>query len=808
MNLTRLTACAALLTIAFPGYAQWEHRYPKVDTYGHHTYLEQEDLPIVSSGPIDPAPSPDGQSLAFAHQGWIWLMDLETGKATRLTSGADVDGRPRWSPSADRIVFVRDTGLDTQIVIKALPDGSEILINSPAIDLDPEFTQDGDSIYYTSAKSGTPDIWKRHIATGVEERLTDNRRMTRGARSVSSGGFIYMGQSGPSRTIRYRNPLEGTDVLLNEQGWHPHITPDAHPNGQAVVFGIGDGNSNRIAVMDRDRPDLYRWLTGPGMRALTPAFSADGSTVYFSRSDGAQQFHLMSVPTAGGAISDIEVTSFDHGTPLGKVSLTVSGVDGPLPARVSILRADGHPVVSPDGPTYSDIQNGGAFFYTDGRLSLDLPPAKYTVKAVNGPFSTPTEASFTVRAGQTAKVALALEFVWDSKAAGYVSADHHIHLNASGVHDLAISDLLPLMAGEQLDHVAPMAWNQYNRFVDTDRLGNRVRGEGSAEAVLSQEVRSGFHGHVGLIGADKAFAPWFFEPGSPLFDTRDHSNGDAVAFAQANGFLPTYVHPVAGHEDPFDDLTANAPPYELILDGVLSEGVGIELVCMWTSPLGTAETWYRFLNIGQPMPATSGTDMMANFYRTPAMGTARAYLPAAGGAATFDEAVQTTLAGKGFLTTGPALLFSVDGTKPGGAVKSGKQRWSLELASVKPVEKVDIIVNGEVVATFEGISAGETKVYSGESVLPSGGWIAARAHGGPDGWPSMSPTHFAHSAPIWINEIGSTEPEAAKSAARDLMDLLDFSQSRFISAYKRGDTPKLDARFAKARKVLTGLIGN
>ena len=111
------------------------------------------------------------------------------------------------------------------------------------------------------------------------------------------------------------------------------------------------------------------------------------------------------------------------------------------------------------------------------------------------------------------------------------------------------------------------------------------------------------------------------------------------------------------------------------------------------SSLGTSEVWHRFLNIGKAMPATPGTDMMANFYRTPAIGTARAYLPAPPSAETgFAVAVDQVRQGTGFVTTGPALLFTVGGSRPRGTVDAGSRDWSINLASVSAVEKVEILV--------------------------------------------------------------------------------------------------------------------
>jgi hypothetical protein len=76
---------AVLLLIPSFAWAQWDNRYPKVDDYTHHIYLEQHEFPFLSSGPIDPAPAPDGRSVAFASQGWLWLLDLESGVAVQLT---------------------------------------------------------------------------------------------------------------------------------------------------------------------------------------------------------------------------------------------------------------------------------------------------------------------------------------------------------------------------------------------------------------------------------------------------------------------------------------------------------------------------------------------------------------------------------------------------------------------------------------------------------------------------------------------------------------------------------------------------
>ena len=356
-----------------------------------------------------------------------------------------------------------------------------------------------------------------------------------------------------------------------------------------------------------------------------------------------------------------------------------------------------------------------------------------------------------------------------------------------------------------MDYGAPMAWNQYNRFIDAERIGQKASAPDGTTAWLTQEVRSDYHGHIGMIGATTPFQPWFFGPNVPVYGNRDLHNGLVNPFAKAQGALATYVHPIGGDADPFADLAANPLLQELVIDGVLSDGIGIELVCQWTSPIGTAQAWYRFLNIGRAMPVTSGTDMMANFYRLPAIGTARSYIPATDAPDEYSAAVEQVREGRGFVTTGPAVLFAVDGRNPGGVVEGGTQEWSLDLVSVNPVKKVEILVNGKVVQTLEGFEGKGRRTYRGTVDLPDGGWIAARARGGETAWPIMSFTHFAHTQPVWIDHVGSTNAEAARAAARDLLAALDFSEANFRKSYGEEIPAGLVDRIGETRAALTAI---
>ena len=481
-----------------------------------------------------------------------------------------------------------------------------------------------------------------------------------------------------------------------------------------------------------------------------------------------------------------------------------------MTARVSIQHEDGHPVAYPDDATYFDSQAGRHYFYVEGTSEFTLPVGRYQVLTARGPMFPVNEETVRVRRNRSAELTVALTPVWDAKAAGYVSADHHVHLNGDGHHRASHEDALRVIAGEDLDLLGPMSWNRWERRIDAPLVGMETTHDGRI-VTQGQEVRSHFHGHVGLSGVYKRpFAPWFFGPNNPTLGNPDLSNGSVFSHADSIGAFATYVHPIGDDAGPFTEQAVSGIPLELVSDGVLAQSMGLELVCAWTSPLGTAELWYRLLNIGRPVAAMSGTDAWVDFHRTPAVGTGRNYLRLEGTEVTSKAVLDAAMAGRGFVTTGPALVFEMgDGVRPGEAVPAGNQRWRATLVSTTDVDVFELMVNGRAVERLEGVKAGASRNYEGSIQLPRGGWIAARAYASErveEGWPTMHARPFAHSSPIWIGARGSTEPQARADAARDLIRAIDASEQRARIAYGEVETPQLQTRFNQARAVLREMI--
>ncbi|MDP5070907.1 MAG: CehA/McbA family metallohydrolase [Congregibacter sp.] len=792
-------------------HAGFTNRYPKLDDFGHQIYLEQHELPAFANGPTDPAPSPDGKSIALAAQGWLWLLDIDTRIATRITDSAAIDSRPRWSPDNKHLAFVRDDGQDTAVLVLEIESGKTTVINSPGIDLDPEFSADGEYLYYSSGASGSLSVWRRHLASGAEQQLTDLHQVERNIRRLPEGdSILYLHGSRAYRSLRLRDFISGEDSVVHQETLTYHLSSDIHPKLRLAVYSAPINGDYHLWTIDLDDPRARHRLTDGTRYALTPAFSADGNSIYFVEADAQRQFVLKKINTYGGASENVNVNEWRYGVATGTGTVKVSTKDGQaLAARLSITDAAGHPVPSSDDATYTDPITGRSYFYSDGESALTLPVGRYTVTAARGPMTAIVTQSMVIKKDKTAELTIELEPLWDAKAAGYVSADYHNHLNGDGTSRANHQQTLRIIKGEDLDHVAPMTWNRWERRVDGEILG--LQSEDSGHVVdQGQEVRSHFHGHIGLNGVDVAYAPWFFGPNNPTLGNPDLTNGDVIAYAKSVGALPTYVHPGSGDADPFIDVGALMFPLEFPSDAILEDGVGLEIVTGWDDGTGAAQLWYRLLNIGKNVPAMSGTDAWVDFYRTPAVGTARSYVRTEGTDQSYDSILSTAFAGQGFVTTGPALIFTLgDGSRPGGLTSSGEQSWSLMLASVVAIDTVEIIVNGQVAQTLAGLDAGEKTTLRGKLNLPGGGWVAARAYSKvplEDPWPIMHKTPFAHSAPIWIDHIGSTESAAQKAAASDLLRALDAVEQEFKQAY--GDQPmeRLMARIERARNALSEML--
>ena len=783
--------------------AQWTNRYPKNAGYNHQVYLEGYELPIMASGPIDPAPSPDGRSVVMASRGWLWQLDLATGRAQRITSSGGVDSRPAWSRDGKLLAFVRDDSRTTAVVVRDMTTGVERELER-GLALDPVFTADGASVVYANVQPGGDlDLWRMELSTGTRTRLTTDVGLELRPQLHPDGTrLVYTSKTrAGGDQIRLRSLDGNAESTLLVGNLLSQMRGSLSPNGAELAYNWPNTGGWELRLVSIDRPAATTLLVAkPRGRPLTPAWSPDGRWIYFSQADAQQQLHLFRVNRNGGDAQEVAIGSWDYGVPTGRLSLSSNG-----PTRLHIQDASGHPIIPSTGMIRFDGQNGLIYFYSPGTTEIEAPAGPLEITAVRGLTTPPTVSTVVVSAGGVVQASIATTSLWDAERHGWYAGDHHFHLNYGGPIDLAPQDLAAPLAGEAVDVGTPMLANLHNRFENQEHWTYRSAATRPL-VVFAQEVRSHFLGHVGLVGTSELFWPWVWGPGYEVHGRDDRLNAAPLAEARRQGGAGIYVHPVFVR-DPFSEQGLSSIPAELVADAVHGDVDLLELVCLWSSEIGTTELWYRLLNAGLPVMPSGGTDAMTDLHRTMALGSARVYVRP-DGPFTWDSYLAGLKAGRSFVTTGPMVELTVESKQPGDVLARGGREvaFTLDVYSAMPVDSVAIVVNGRALWSAPVMVAPFSQHLTGRLRLPAGGWVGARVVGPVvDRWPAMASRTFAHTAPIWIGTRGSTDASSRHRAAADLLRALDNAERRLEAAYAGTPTPVLKAHFASARELILSM---
>lgn len=791
----RVLVCAFVsLLLPISIFAQWTNRYPKIANMSHHVYLEGFNLPTMNVGMTDPAVSPDNKSIIFAARGWIWVMDLSSREAKRVTKTSAVDARPAWSPDGKQIAFVRDSSKDTSIVLLDLASKTEkVLVDTPAMDIDPSFSPDGKLVYYSSAESGDFDLWQIELATGTKKRLTTERgqEMMPQPFPDNSGIFYLAKVTSSSDTIQILNFKDSTKKVVRDEGIASQMRPALAKDGKNYAVNIPFQDRWQLWLVDL-RGQLPVQIALNARYPQMPTMSADGAFVYYAEPDKDERFHLFRIKSTGGEAENISPKSWNWGELTNRVTIKTNKV-----ARV-VVTSNGHPVLPETGFARFDGQNGQVYFYTAGNMTVEVPAGELQIQATQGFGTAAVNSTKSIKTGENEEVSLNIPApLWNPATEGWYSADLHSHLNYGGPYLLTPEDIVLDMQGESLDLNTPQLANLHTRFNDVEWWNWKKTT--LPQIHFAQEVRSHFLGHVAVVGADSLFFPWYNGPGYPVYSQIDLPNSDALKFARNRGGLNVYVHPVSNN-NPFPaNGEPTGLPLELVPDALLGDVDTLEIACLWSDEIGTSEAWYRLLNLGLPIAPNAGSDTMQNLYRTMPIGSTRVYAKP-DGAMNLQNFLAAVKKGRSFVTNGPLMKFSVNGKESGDVVSGNSVEWKIEAFSPNAVEKVEIIISGKVAWSGAGFTGKQT--FSGKLNAPNGGWIAARIYGGATKPPFTDSYPFAHSAPIWFNKIGSSDATSAKTSAQDLLRWMDVAERRLNQGYEGAKVENLRKRFVDARRIL------
>jgi dipeptidyl aminopeptidase/acylaminoacyl peptidase len=245
----------------------------------------------LTEDPADSQPtfSSDGRLIAFVRAGDVWAMRADGSAQHALTSGADVDGRPRFAPSGRYVVFERrgpaeGTPRDLYTVNIAGGNLHALTPSSPEDEHEATFAPDGRTIAFvrSSAEAGggfADDVYSVRPSGAGLAQLTRTGRIDEFSPRYFSGGIVFSrGQSGEGPGAYadvYTMRGDGTRVKPMVRGVGSAFVEDVTPNGRLLLFRRDQG-----LWVKRLGPGRARKLTEVADGSKTNAvFSSDGRRV-------------------------------------------------------------------------------------------------------------------------------------------------------------------------------------------------------------------------------------------------------------------------------------------------------------------------------------------------------------------------------------------------------------------------------------------------------------------------------------------------------------------------------------------------
>lgn len=348
-----------------------------------------------------------------------------------------------------------------------------------------------------------------------------------------------------------------------------------------------------------------------------------------------------------------------------------------------------------------------------GRFDIRLKKGEYTLTFLKDSQFTPEKLEVRVESEASLNLPdIRLTKLFDLSAYGYYSADLHQH----SIYSDGKNTPLDMYLYNAAMGYGFAALSDHDSVDGNGEFISAAERTGAVAVIGGVEISSSDKGHINALGTANTY--------NSKFASADDVKA-SIARAKSDGAYVQINHPARGGGKGFayiDDLP------EFGFDGYeLWNGRNAPSPLSGTN-LQAKNIWFDNLNNGFYIPATAGSDNHG--FAEQNVGMPRTYVRASD--TTVEGFMQAIKAGRSFLSNGPVIIAETEGKSYGETVSPGEKEFLLKARYNAVIGKVNVLVNGETVLSFdaEGMSFTRNEALTLEAgdyvvteiIAPDGGY--------------------------------------------------------------------------------------